>query len=106
MTVCVPALAEAADGSHEPYRAVLRRLREQLKGDLQTIEAALAGASPDSASLLTREDLWQPLSLCYHSLQACVMQVIADALAHTSPPSLTLPRKGGGDHTESVEGSQ
>ena len=78
MTVCVPALAEAADGSHEPYRAVLRRLREQLKGDLQTIEAALAGASPDSASLLTREDLWQPLSLCYHSLQACGMQVIAD----------------------------
>ena len=35
-----------------------------------------------------------------------VMQVIADALAQATPPSLTLPRKGGGDHTESVEGSR
>jgi very-short-patch-repair endonuclease len=33
-----------------------------------------------------------------------VMQVIADALAQAAPPSLTLPRKGGGDYTEAVEG--
>ncbi len=32
-----------------------------------------------------------------------VMQVIAEALAQAAPPSLTLPRKGGGDRTESAE---
>ena len=33
MTVCNDALATAAAGSHEPYRTVLRRLRDHLKGD-------------------------------------------------------------------------
>jgi len=32
-----------------------------------------------------------------------VLQVISDTLAQASPPSLTLPRKGGGDTTEFVE---
>ena len=32
-----------------------------------------------------------------------VMQVIAEALAQALPPSLTLPRKGGGDTTECAE---
>jgi very-short-patch-repair endonuclease len=35
-----------------------------------------------------------------HSNIDGVMQVIADALAQAIPPSLTLPRKGGGDDTE------
>jgi phosphoenolpyruvate carboxylase len=78
MTVCDAALEAAAEGSHEPYRAVLRSLRERLKGDLQTIEAALAGEVVDNTVLLTADDLWQPLALCYHSLQHCGMQVIAD----------------------------
>jgi very-short-patch-repair endonuclease len=32
-----------------------------------------------------------------------VLQAISDTLAQASPPSLTLPRKGGGDSTEFVE---
>jgi phosphoenolpyruvate carboxylase len=78
MTVCDAALEAAAGGSHEPYRAVLRSLRERLKDDRQTIEAALAGEVVDNSALLTADDLWQPLALCYHSLQHCGMQVIAD----------------------------
>jgi very-short-patch-repair endonuclease len=38
-----------------------------------------------------------------HSNIEGVMQVIADALTQVIPPSLTLPRKGGGNSTESVE---
>ena len=38
-----------------------------------------------------------------HSNFDGVMQVIADALAQALPPSLTLPRKGGGDSTEVVD---
>ena len=38
-----------------------------------------------------------------HSNIEGVMQVIADAFKQAIPPSLTLPRKGGGDETERVE---
>jgi very-short-patch-repair endonuclease len=38
-----------------------------------------------------------------HSNIDGVLQVIADALAQALPPSLTLPRKGGGDYAESVD---
>jgi very-short-patch-repair endonuclease len=38
-----------------------------------------------------------------HANLDAVLQVIADTLAQVSPPSLTLPRKGGGDTTESVD---
>ncbi len=78
MTVCDAPLAAAAQGSHEPYRSVLRALRERLKADLEAIEAALAGAPGDERVLLTQDDIWQTLALCYHSLQACGMQMIAD----------------------------
>ncbi len=38
-----------------------------------------------------------------HSNLDGVMHVIADALVQALPPSLTLPRKGGGDRTEFAE---
>ena len=93
MTVCNDALATAAAGSHEPYRTVLRRLRDHLKGDLQCIELALESGSGGRRSggrpsggpavsperpLLTQADLWQPLQLCYQSLRDCGMAVIAE----------------------------
>ncbi|MEQ9463470.1 MAG: phosphoenolpyruvate carboxylase [Haliea sp.] len=87
MTVCNEALAGAAAGSHEPYRTVLRQLRDRLKGDLEAIELALkAGERPSGTRtsplpegpLLSRADLWQPLELCYQSLRDCGMAAIAD----------------------------
>lgn len=82
MTVCNDALASAAAGSHEPYRSVLRRLRDRLKGDLHCVERALEAreppAPPPEQSLLSQADLWQPLELCYQSLRHCGMEVVAD----------------------------
>ena len=82
MTVCNDALAGAAAGSHEPYRSVLRRLRDRLKGDLQSIERVLetreAPALLPEQPLLSQADLWQPLELCYQSLRDCGMEVVAD----------------------------
>jgi phosphoenolpyruvate carboxylase len=84
MTVCSEALAGAVAGSHEPYRSVLRRLRDRLKSDLQFIELALEGRGADGSAgavehaLLSQADLWQPLALCYQSLCDCGMAVVAD----------------------------
>lgn len=80
MTVCNDALASAAAGSHEPYRALLRRLRDRLKEDLQAIERELESGEglPREQPLLSQADLWQPLELCYQSLRDCGMEVIAD----------------------------
>jgi len=47
MTECDDALRELSGGAHEPYRAVLRPLREQLKDTLAAIEAELEGQPGD-----------------------------------------------------------
>jgi len=79
MTVCDEGLRELAGGAHEPYRAVLRPLREQLRGTLAAIEAELEGQSDDKGnSLLSMEQLWRPLHACYQSMINCGMEAIAN----------------------------
>lgn len=70
--------AKAGD-SAEPYRAVLKQLRERLRATRNWAHASLTATTPASADVLqNNRDLLDPLELCYHSLHECGMGVIAD----------------------------
>lgn len=79
MTACNDELKELSKGSHEPYRAVLRRLRSQLRNTLQAIEDQLAGAESPLTDIITGLDqLWSPVFSCYQSLLDSGMVSIAN----------------------------
>ena len=79
MTRCSESLRELAGDAHEPYRVVLRQLRDLLRHTRLAIEAELAGDSvPEGEILHSSDQLWQPLHACYQSLVECGMQIIAD----------------------------
>lgn len=65
--------------SAEPYRALLKQLRERLKATRAWAEAALAGDLPAPPAVLQSNcELLEPLELCYHSLHECGMGTIAN----------------------------
>lgn len=70
----------AAVGEHsEPYRALLKPLRERLRITRDWAEASLSQPVPEPRELLRDQtDLYEPLLLCYRSLCSCGMQMIAD----------------------------
>lgn len=73
------ALREQVGDSAEPYRALLKQLRDRLRATRAWAHASLAGTQPASAAVLVdNRDLIAPLELCYQSLHACGMGVIAD----------------------------
>ncbi|MBV4492639.1 phosphoenolpyruvate carboxylase [Pseudomonas oryzicola] len=73
------ALRERGGDSAEPYRAVLKQLRERLRATRAWAHAALAGSQPAGADVLVdNRDLIAPLELCYQSLHECGMGVIAE----------------------------
>jgi phosphoenolpyruvate carboxylase len=78
MTVCndeVSLLCGAP--SHEPYRHLLRDLRERLTATRAWAETF---EPPHSGLILKRSDLFDPLYACYKSLHECGMGIIADGL--------------------------
>lgn len=79
MQDCNQALREYVGDAPEPYRALLKKLKDQLLATKQWIEVKLAGKSSDAWDIIERkEQILEPLLLCYHSLQACHAQCIAD----------------------------
>jgi len=65
--------------SAEPYRALLKVLRERLQATRDWASAAVEHDQPAPAAVLQdNRELREPLELCYHSLHACGMGVIAD----------------------------
>ncbi|MBS7663523.1 phosphoenolpyruvate carboxylase [Pseudomonas lalucatii] len=65
--------------SAEPYRSLLKQLRERLRATRAWAHDALQGPLAPSAAVLQHNDeLLEPLTLCYRSLHACGMAVIAD----------------------------
>lgn len=79
MTRCSVALRALSGDAHEPYRAVLRDLRNLLRRTRTAIEAELAGELPPEGSILEHESqLWAPLQACHQSLQDCGMDIIAN----------------------------
>ncbi len=78
MTRCSDALRLLAGDAHEPYRAILRKLRGLLRNTVDSIEARLRGEPvPDVPTLDDQAQLWQPLLACYESLIHCGMDIIA-----------------------------
>jgi phosphoenolpyruvate carboxylase len=77
MTRCSAALRQLAGDAHEPYRAVLRRLRDELRRTRASIETALEDGS-HCAPHVSVDQLWRPLQACYQSLVDCGMSLIAD----------------------------
>ncbi|HTN29821.1 MAG TPA: phosphoenolpyruvate carboxylase [Pseudomonas sp.] len=67
-------------GEHpEPYRALLKPLRERLRITRDWAEACLRQPVPEPEGLLRDQaELFAPLALCYRSLCDCGMAVIAD----------------------------
>lgn len=73
------ALRARAGDSAEPYRAVLKQLRERLRATRNWAHAALTAPTPAPADVLhNNRDLLEPLELCFNSLHECGMGVIAD----------------------------
>lgn len=74
-----PELQALAGDSAEPYRQVLKVLRERLRATRQWAQQALhAPVEPSAAVLQSNQDLLAPLQACYQSLHACGMGVIAE----------------------------
>ena len=73
------ALREQVGDSAEPYRAVLKQLRDRLRATRAWAHSALTSNQPAGADVLVdNRDLIAPLQLCYQSLHECGMGVIAD----------------------------
>ena len=78
MTRCTQQFRQLAGDAHEPYRAILRTLRQLLRRTKAAIEAELAGeAAPEGDVLHSVDQLWQPLEACYQSLGDSGMGLIA-----------------------------
>ena len=106
MTPAIPELQARAGGAREPYRAVLREVRDRLRatrdhfgGELARAELLKPDAAPAgrTAPYLSAADLIEPLQLCYRSLVETGQQVIADGrlsdiLRRTAAFGLTLVR--------------
>ncbi|MEX5552420.1 phosphoenolpyruvate carboxylase [Pseudomonas pergaminensis] len=74
-----PALQTKVGDSVEPYRALLKQLRERLRATRQWAHTALSSSTPAPGEVLqNNRDLLEPLELCYQSLHECGMGVIAD----------------------------
>lgn len=74
-----PALLARVGASAEPYRSLLKQLRERLRATRSWAQAALHEQIPAPAAVLQdNRELLEPLTLCYQSLHECGMGVIAD----------------------------
>lgn len=73
------ALMAQAPDSGEPYRAVLKQLRERLRATRNWAQASLPVNQPaDALVLQDNRELIEPLQLCFDSLHECGMGIIAD----------------------------
>lgn len=81
MVDCSPELRQRVGECAEPYREILRELRDALRETQLAVTAKLQGQYTENRDLITRsEQLREPLELCYRSLQSCGMSIIADGM--------------------------
>ncbi|MGL6316154.1 phosphoenolpyruvate carboxylase [Vibrio sp. WXL103] len=80
MTKCNEEVrALAGEESHEPYRCILKRLRQLLEETKEILDAKINGQKlAVKAPLQHIDQLWKPLLACYQSLHECGMSIIAD----------------------------
>ncbi|MFJ4453637.1 phosphoenolpyruvate carboxylase [Pseudomonas sp. NPDC089392] len=73
------AVREQVGDSAEPYRAVLKQLRDRLRATRAWAHSALTSSQAAGAEVLVdNRELIAPLELCYQSLHECGMGVIAE----------------------------
>lgn len=78
MNRCNKDLRDLTNDAHEPYREILKILLTKLTLTLRYLEAKLDGKSPSQSNLIeVRNDLLEPLLLCYQSLVDCNNHLIA-----------------------------
>ena len=78
MTLCNEEVTQLSHGeTHEPYRVVLRDLRDSL---LATRQWSITDIAPDEKVILSKNQLFDPLHACYRSLNECGMEIIAEGL--------------------------
>jgi phosphoenolpyruvate carboxylase len=81
MDNCSPALRAVVGDADEPYRVVLRKLREELKETRTALSAILRDEESSAKDIITRtEQLKEPLKLCYQSLKDTGLHCIANGL--------------------------
>ena len=80
MTQCNDELRTLAGAAHEPYREVLRGLRNMLRHTLAVLEDQLADRPVAESGIFSQvEQLREPLVTCYRSLLDCGMELIANS---------------------------
>ena len=83
MSLCTPELRAylGDEEAQEPYREVMRKLRSKLRATYEylneCVETGIIKERPEGL-IWSDEELWEPLKLCYDSLKACEMGIIAD----------------------------
>jgi phosphoenolpyruvate carboxylase len=106
MTEASEELRARVPDAHEPYRDLLRDVRERIETTMRAIEADLAGREPGEGPLVeTIDDVAEPLRLCHRSLVACGDGLIAegrlrDILRRIAAFGLTLVRLDIRQHAE------
>ncbi|MBN3564571.1 phosphoenolpyruvate carboxylase [Aliamphritea spongicola] len=81
MGECSDELRAAVGDHKEPYRELLRKLRQRFQTSQQCLQQCLRGEPVDHYDMIiTRELVAVPLLLIDRSLRACGMAVIADGL--------------------------
>jgi len=116
ITAATPELRARANGAREPYRAVLRDVRDRLRATRDALGAALSRAdllkgdseratSPRVTAYQSAAEFIEPLQLCYRSLIETGQTVIADGrltdvLRRTAAFGLTLVRLDLRQHAE------
>ena len=79
MRRCSSELGNLVGHAREPYRELLKQVRERLWRTRDWAAGRLTGARASSDSLyLESEELFAPLAMCHRSLVACGLQTIAN----------------------------
>jgi phosphoenolpyruvate carboxylase len=106
-----PELAARTGGAREPYRELLRDVRERLRDTKLSLEQEING-KPAASELRRSEELLEPLMLCYRSLLETGNEVVAggrltDVIRRVACFGLTLVRldirQDSARHTEALD---
>jgi len=74
-------LIELAGQEFEPYRAVIKKLKNQVAETVSHLGAKIKNKRSDSQDLITDiNQIKHPIEVCYRSLLKCNMKVVADGL--------------------------
>ncbi len=77
LATATPQIFEEAGHAREPYRAIIRRLKDKVANQRSTLQAAINQHQPSPVAL-TLEELLEPLKRCHESLLAVGIPTVAN----------------------------